>query len=193
MKKSSQSGYEAEEAVEIINMQKLDHSMLDQSAAILNRSIPLGWPTLEEARQEIRDRLVAGNTLLAAVKGNKVLGWGGILEPIYDGRVFELHPLAVDQQVRGRGIGRSLVTALEDEARRQGGLTMYLGADDESAEGETSLAKADLYEDLPGKLQNFLPSTHQSAFYLKLGYTIIGVMPDANGPGKPDIFLGKKL
>jgi aminoglycoside 6'-N-acetyltransferase I len=68
-----------------------------------------------------------------------------------------------------------------------------LGADDERDYGETSLANVDLFDDLPGKISDFNPGTHQTAFYLKLGYKIIGVMPDANGIGKPDIFLGKRL
>ncbi len=78
-------------------------------------------------------------------------------------------------------------------ARSLGGLTIYLGADDETDDGETSLSGVDLYDDLGGKIQNFQAGTHQSAFYLKLGYQIIGVMPDANGSGKPDIFFGKSL
>jgi len=86
-----------------------------------------------------------------------------------------------------------IVTALEDEARKQGGLTIYLGADDEKGEGETSLANVDLYDDLPGKMRDFSAGTHQSAFYLKLGYTLIGVMPDANGRGRPDLLFGKRL
>ncbi len=134
-----------------------------------------------------------GNTLLAAVRGDTVLGWGGILEPIYEGRVFELHPLVVEPALRGRGIGRALVSALEEAARGKGGITIYLGSDDEGVEGETSLAGVDLYDDLAGKLRSFRPGRHPAGFYLKLGYAIIGVMPDANGPGRPDIFLGKKL
>ncbi len=71
-------------------------------------------------------------------------------------------------------------------------MTIYLGADDEIGNGETSFANVDLYEDFPGKIKNFIPGTHQSGFYLKLGYKIIGVMPDANGIGKPDIYFGNK-
>lgn len=85
------------------------------------------------------------------------------------------------------------MTALEEEARRQGGLTIWLGADDEVGSGETSLANTDLYDNLPGKIQAFMAGTQQANFYLKIGYKIIGVMPDANGRGKPDIFLGKRL
>ena len=28
---------------------------------------------------------------------------------------------------------------------------------------------------------------------LRVGFTVVGVMPDANGPGKPDIFLAKRV
>lgn len=34
---------------------------------------------------------------------------------------------------------------------------------------------------------------HPFSFYEKLGYTVIGVLPDAGGEGKHDIFMAKKL
>jgi aminoglycoside 6'-N-acetyltransferase I len=34
---------------------------------------------------------------------------------------------------------------------------------------------------------------HPYEFYQKLGFIIAGVMPDANGRGKPDIFLSKRV
>lgn len=177
----------------IINMTQLNEDQIIQAAQILTDSLPNGWPTLQEALGEIEKRLIPGNTLLAAIEDDIVIGWGGVLAPTYDGNVFELHPLAVRSDKRNHGVGRAIVTALEDEARRQGGLTIHLGADDEKGDGETSLANVDLYDDLPGKIRSFNPGTHQSGFYLKLGYKIIGVMPDANGIGKPDIYFGKRL
>jgi aminoglycoside 6'-N-acetyltransferase I len=34
---------------------------------------------------------------------------------------------------------------------------------------------------------------HPYEFYQKMGYTITGVMPDANGIGKPDIFMSRRI
>ena len=179
--------------MKIIDMSKLDEAQLNQAAEILTDTLNIGYPTFKDAMAEIKELLVPENTMLAAVEGDEVIGWGGILAPEYDGNVFELHPLAVSEAHQGKGIGRAIVKALENAARAQGGLTIWLGADDESEEGETSLADADLYKDLPAKLAEFDPGTHQAGFYLNMGYKIIGVMPDANGPGRPDIFLGKRL
>ncbi|MGI6168510.1 MAG: GNAT family N-acetyltransferase [Christensenellales bacterium] len=179
--------------MQIINMTQLNQTQITQAAQILRDSIPIGWPTLKDALDEIQERLIPENTMLAAVEEDIVLGWGGILSPVYNGNVFELHPLAVRSDRRKQGVGRAIVIALEDAAKQQGGLTIYLGADDEKEEGETSFANVDLYENLPKRIETFNPGTHQSGFYMKLGYKIIGIMPDANGVGKPDIIFGKRL
>lgn len=34
---------------------------------------------------------------------------------------------------------------------------------------------------------------HPFEFYQKIGYRIVGGIPDANGIGKPDIFMAKQL
>jgi aminoglycoside 6'-N-acetyltransferase I len=34
---------------------------------------------------------------------------------------------------------------------------------------------------------------HPFEFYLRVGFQIAGVLPDANGRGKPDIFLAKRV
>jgi len=48
-----------------------------------------------------------------------------------------------------------------------------------------------------GKLYNLRVTIrskdHPVNFYLKLGYVIVGIIPDANGMGKPDILLAKRV
>ena len=131
--------------MQIINMTQLNQAQITQAAQILTDSIPIGWPTLKDVLDEIQERLIPENTILAAVEEDTVLGWGGILSPVYNGNVFELHPLAVRSDRRKQGIGRAIVIALEDAAKQQGGLTIYLGADDEKEEEETSLHEKRLH------------------------------------------------
>jgi aminoglycoside 6'-N-acetyltransferase I len=120
-----------------------------------------------------------------------VVGWiAGI--PGYDGRVWELHPLAVRPDVQRSGIGLALVHGLEAEVRSRGGLTLWLGTDDIG--GMTSLAGMDLYPDPLQKLASIRSvSDHPFVFYQKLGFALAGVVPDANGFGKPDILMAKRV
>jgi len=134
----------------------------------------------------------ANNSSGECAGSGEVIGWCGIL-PQYGGNVYELHPLAVRRDWQRKGVGTALVREAENAAARKGGLTMWIGADDEAPGGETSFANADLYDDLPQRIRDFQPGLHQTAFYMKLGYKITGVMPDANGSGKPDIYLAKRL
>ena len=156
-------------------MIQLNRTQIIQAAQILTDSIPAGWPTLQHALDEIHNLLPPENTLLAAIEDGSVLwlGWYSC-PPTYNGNVFEIHPLVVRSDKRKQGIGRAIVKALEDEARKKGGLTIYVGADDGTGDGETSLANVDLYDDLPGKVTSFFSWYTSIWFYLKLGYKIIG-------------------
>jgi aminoglycoside 6'-N-acetyltransferase I len=123
-------------------------------------------------------------------QGNLLGIIGGI--PGYDGQVWELHPLAVQPSRQGQGIGRALVEDLEEQVRRKGGLTITLGTDDEDS--MTSLANTDLYENLWEKIRDIRNWKHHPfEFYQNLGYVITGVVPDANGVGKPDILMAKRV
>ncbi|HEV8357210.1 MAG TPA: hypothetical protein VGQ17_10640 [Gemmatimonadales bacterium] len=88
-----------------------------------------------------------------------------------------------------RGLGGSLVRAFEAEAGARGAFTVTLGTDDDS--GITSLAEADLFADIPRHIAELkdLGGGHPFLFYRKLGFVVTGVMPDANGPGRPDIYM----
>jgi len=180
--------------MEIVNVQTLDKMQQIQAAQMLTDELPLGWPTLADAKAEINERWSnePDALFLAAVDDGTVIGWCGIL-PHYDDKVFEIHPMVVRHDRQRKGIGTALINEIENAARVRGGLIIWAGADDDKPDGETSFANVDLFDDLPKRIREFSPGTHQSAFYLKQGYKIIGVMPDANGPGKPDIFLAKRL
>jgi aminoglycoside 6'-N-acetyltransferase I len=86
-----------------------------------------------------------------------------------------------------------LAAAFETEARRRGGLTATPGTDDDSH--MTSLSAVDLYDDVPRHLAELrdLGRCHPFLFYRKMGYVVTGVMPDANGRGRPDIYMSKSL
>jgi aminoglycoside 6'-N-acetyltransferase I len=122
---------------------------------------------------------------------DRVLGWiGGISH--YGGSVWEVHPLVVRGDSQRKGIGRALVADLEERARERGAQTLWAGTDDE--DDMTTLSGVDLY---PNPLEHLARIRnlrgHPYEFYLKVGFTLVGVMPDANGPGKPDIFLAKRV
>ena len=150
------------------------------------------WETLETAIDEVRKSLAEDRiSRVALADGGKVLGWiGGIEE--YDGLVWELHPLVVRRDVQGQGIGRALVEDFEKQVRRRGGVTIRLGTDDEN--NRTSIGGVDLY---PNVLENLSKiknlGGHPFEFYQKLGYAVAGVIPDANGFGKPDILMTKRV
>lgn len=112
----------------------------------------------------------------------------------YDGQIngWEIHPLVVAAQFRRQGVGRTLVHDLEDIVRQRGAVTLWAGSDDEN--NETTLSAVDLYADLPGAIRHIRNlGGHPYEFYLRVGFTIVGVVPDANGPGKPDICLAKRV
>ena len=146
---------------------------------------------VEAAREEVT-RVVCDGFARALVDGEVILGWVGGL-PEYQGRVWELHPIVVRREHRRRGLGRALVAAFETEASGRGALTVTLGTDDDS--GMTSLADVDVYSDVPRHLAELrdLGRGHPFLFYRKLGYVATGVMPDANGRGRPDIFMSKRI
>ena len=86
----------------------------------------------------------------------------------------------------------TLATTLEAEAAGRGAITMFLGTDDET--DRTSLSGLDLYQDTFRQLKEIKNLRgHPFEFYEKCGYKITGVLPDANGPGRPDIWMTKRI
>ncbi|HWQ35902.1 MAG TPA: GNAT family N-acetyltransferase [Blastocatellia bacterium] len=182
--------------MQIIDLTSEDEQAIQQTAQLLYESFrehhPAAWPTPGDAVQEVRESFAADRISRIAVDDDgSVIGWiGG--QPQYGGNVWELHPLVVSEAARGRGVGRALVNDLEAQLRARGGSTLWLGTDDEN--NQTSLAGADLYPNVWEHIRNIRNLNHHPyEFYQRLGFVIVGVLPDANGPGKPDIFMAKRI
>ncbi|MBN1260670.1 MAG: GNAT family N-acetyltransferase [Anaerolineae bacterium] len=182
--------------MKILDLRQEDDHAIQQAAALLVTGFrehwPLAWPDLEAALEEIQEMVTDENINRIAVdESGEVLGWiGGI--PEYDGNAWELHPLVVRPDRQGLGIGRALVADLEAQVCARGGITIFLGTDDEDS--MTTLADKDLYPnvwDHIAAIRNV--KGHPFEFYRKQGYVIVGVIPDANGFGKPDIIMAKRV
>lgn len=151
------------------------------------------WDTLEDGLQEVHDILNEDESICRVAVDNHdvVLGWIGGL-PQYDGHVYELHPLAVNPAHHGKGIGKALVQDFEGIVRRKGASTILLGSDDQDE--MTSLSQVDLYDNPWEHIANIKNlKRHPYEFYQKLGFKIMGVIPDANGYRKPDILMAKRV
>ncbi len=179
----------------IIDLVPDNWSHVQQTAALLHAVFPKYWTDLDLALDEVQESLQLGHVSRIAIEGDRVVGWiGGVPQygepPEVTG--WELHPLVVEPARQGQGFGRALVADLERQIAPMGAVTLYLGTDDE--DDSTTLSGVDLYDDPFAHLQAIQNlNCHPYEFYLKCGFVLIGVIPDANGIGKPDILMAKRV
>src|SRR5438128_2199099 len=180
----------------IVDLPPEDEAAIEQVARLLVEGFaahwPEAWPDMESALEEVRESFGADRiSRIALDEDGTVLGWvGGISQ--YRGHVWELHPLVVSIRHQGQGVGRALVADLEERVRERGGLTITLGTDDK--DDQTTLSGIDLFPNVCehiARIRNL--KRHPYEFYQKQGYVIVGVIPDANGLGKPDILMAKAV
>lgn len=176
--------------IEIFKIADHDHRI--QAESLLRDAFPEAYEKPEKnAEIEVSNILSDERVALKAVYEEKLIGFTGAI-PQYGITGWELHPLVVDKEYRGKGIGEKLVSFLEKEVLERGGITIYLGTDDE--DGRTTLSNTDLFVDTFKKIEEIRNlKRHPFEFYKKIGYSIVGVIPDANGTGKPDIWMAKRI
>lgn len=179
----------------IVDLERTDAKSISEVAEILKVSF-LGlcpdFELLEDAMRKVRESFDDHQISRIALddKGS-VIGWvGGISQ--YNGNVWEIDPLVVRKDSQKRGVGKALVEDFEQIVAQKGAHTIWLGTDDEN--GRTSLSEGSLYPDVLDKARKIEDKGgHPFGFYKKIGFEIVGVLPDANGPGKPDIFMAKRV
>jgi len=149
------------------------------------------WPDLKSAMAEVEDCVDPPGLCVGLCEGDKLMGWVG-LRPMYD-KTWELHPLVVAPDAQRKGIGRLLAAEIEREAKARGLIGIMLGSDDDHF--RTSLSQIDIDEnnifDQLRDIRNL--SGHPFEFYRKCGYMVVGMVPNANGKRKPDIWMWKGL
>jgi len=131
--------------VNIIDFDPDNEIAIQQAANLLVEGFkvhwPDAWPDMESALREVRDALQPSKINRIAVDDEgTVMGWVGALSE-YNGHAWELHPLVVRPDQQGQRIGSALVADLEAQVRARGGITIYLGTDDEDS--MTSLANTE--------------------------------------------------
>lgn len=150
------------------------------------------WPSKERALAEVDESLRDDKKTISivAVAEARAVGWVAGFQTY--SHAFELHPMVVRFDMQRQGIGRRLLELFEEIARGMGALTVYLGSDDHIS--ATSLGGRPLFPNVLshlGEVENL--KGHPYEFYVKCGYEIVGILPDANGEGQPDIWLAKSL
>lgn len=164
---------------------------IQEAASMLMEAFPHGWQSMKEGIEEVEECLEEEKIALVAVENGHAIGFVGA-NPQYGKTGWEMHPLVILKSCRREGLGSVLVKAIEEKVLVKGGVMIYLGSDDEF--GTTNLSNCDLFENTFEKINNIRNlKNHPYEFYQKQGYKIVGVFPDANGIGKPDIWMAKRL
>ncbi len=103
----------------------------DDAEAVAGLLDQLGYPAPVDAvaRRIERHRASSCDSLLIALRRGRVVGLATLhvsLALEYDGDAAKLSAIVVDAEHRRRGVGESLVTAVEAEARARGCVLLFL-------------------------------------------------------------------
>lgn len=173
----------------ITEFERDNRILKDQLADLLAKTWPNDYG--QTAKNEVEKLLAPERIAVAALVDDDLVGFVGAI-PQYGQTGWEMHPLVVVADFRRQKIGARLVSFLESEIASRGGITIYLGTDDEN--DETTLSQVNLYNEPLEAIANIKNlKAHPYSFYEKLGYQITGVIPDANGWFKPDIIMSKRI
>lgn len=179
----------SEQHINVTPFSKEETEYVLEAAKLLERSFPQSY--LGKGMEEMEECLGEDRVAFKAVSEGKFLGFISSMEA-YKPYGWELHPLVVMEEARTQGVGRKLTQTLEDSLSSKGVLTLFLGTDDEK--GQTSLSEGNLYENLYDRMKRVENrSNHPFEFYQKMGFQVVGVIPDANGWHKPDIIMAKNI
>jgi len=183
-----------------VNLSEIDYGDRELLATLASLSHRAGqqhspnWlRSVDGAMQEIQQASEEGILTSVAFDNGVPTGWIAAQHHGYGS--WEIHPLLVDPAAGGRGYGKILVQDIERKIRSHGGISVFLSTSD--ATHSTNLSDVDLYSDPLEALRKIdvrdTDCGHAYQFWQRVGFTVVGVIPDAEGCGVPSINLAKKL
>ena len=178
----------------IVDLRDSDVDRINQIAQFLYKCFrkyaPEWLPDLESCKDEVEESFEPGRRSRVLIDSDgKALGW---ISTIIDDNVWEIHPIAVSPEEQRKGYGAMLVSDVAALAKADGAVAIWAGTSDET--GATSFSDVDLYKNPAGSFEGFrAPPDHAINFWVKTGFSIVGVMPDEEGLGKPGIHFAKRI
>ena len=143
------------------------------------------WPTVSAAYGTVNEFAQDQHIAFGAFADSSLVGWIGAT-PSYNGNVWEIQLLGVTPEWQRIGIATALVRILISAVGHVGCHTVCVWCDDET--NSTSIGGCNLFPrplDALARLES--GPRHAGGFYEHIGFVRCGILPDANGPGKPDI------
>jgi aminoglycoside 6'-N-acetyltransferase I len=178
----------------IVTLNETDLEHIETIASFLfdcfRKYSPEWVPNHDACLQEVRDSFEPGKRSRVCLDENDcAVGWIGAIE---DEDVWEIHPIAVAPNSQRNGLGYRLVEDICTMARESGAVAVCAGTSDEV--NATSFSQVDLYNGVSDALKDFtVPPDHAINFWLRAGFSIVGVEPDGEGLGKPSIHFSKRI
>lgn len=160
-------------------------------AEILRQTYPEDYDA-PQSKETILHLLKGKNRLFIAEESERVIAFVGVLRHVFP-YAYQIEPLIVKEPFRGQGVGGRLLELIEFKLKDEGVRTLFITGPDTT--GETSLYNKDLFdgEGIVHHLSTVDYGHEALSFYTKRGYQVSGVIPEANGAGKPEIMLAKRI
>jgi len=179
----------------IVDLSTEDDCVVEQVATLLLEGVAVHssnpWSDVTSALDEVGESFDANHiSRVAFDDGDTMLGWTAGYST-YNGYIWQLYPLVLATHSFNLDIGHLLIQDFEEQVRTRGGLSILLSIDVEPALIAPSiLCENNLWQHMTA-LQRL--DNHRIEFFRQLGFTIVGVIPNAHGQGKPDVLLERSV
>lgn len=180
-------------AVWIVDLTECDAVWIEAVARFLHpcfaRFSPTWLPDHAACLGEVRESFEPERRSRVLVEDGQAVAWIGAFE---DEHAWEIHPIAVAPGAQRNGYGLRLVDDVIELARAAGAVSVWAGTSDET--GSTSFSALDLYANPAAAFGPWTAHPEYPVnFWFKTGFSLVGVLPDDEGLGKPGLHFARRI